>query len=254
MGCGAQDGIPIEDEMAMDIWLLVSNILLLLYPGSTKYPLSIFEDNVQRYQRLGRSMWKVSGVCSARCSRGCRFCRRPEVPGTRKALYLKTTCSQSTPRDQQPVSHLRGIRYQSCLLIFLPSALPLVTMGGQRTSAQELFERAQANGYKPGAHEASDRLRKKVHYAPKTLRDQDKILIRYQKSVSSLTAMSPGSLAKRVEMGRNFPAEVRRRYIGTQQRPHHSSATWSRCTCPRSYCHQGLFPLLCCKQQGAPGP
>ncbi|KAL8788271.1 MAG: hypothetical protein Q9213_001791 [Squamulea squamosa] len=53
-------------------------------------------------------------------------------------------------------------------------------MGRQIMSAEARMEQAIANGYSPGAHKADDSIRKRIHYDKKTLRDQNKILNRYE--------------------------------------------------------------------------
>lgn len=54
-------------------------------------------------------------------------------------------------------------------------------MGRKEVPAEELLERAEANGYKQGAHQAEDSIRDNTKYVKKTLKDQNWALGRYEK-------------------------------------------------------------------------
>ena len=54
-------------------------------------------------------------------------------------------------------------------------------MGWKEVPAEELLERAEANGYKQGAHQAEDSIKDNTKYMRKTLKDQSWALKRYEK-------------------------------------------------------------------------
>ena len=54
-------------------------------------------------------------------------------------------------------------------------------MGRKDVSAEQLLERAIANGYEQEAHQAEDSIRDSRKYGKKTLKDQDLALRRYEK-------------------------------------------------------------------------
>jgi len=54
-------------------------------------------------------------------------------------------------------------------------------MGRKDVPAEELLERAIANGYEPGAHQAEDSKRDNTKYVEKTLKNQNIALRRYEK-------------------------------------------------------------------------
>lgn len=54
-------------------------------------------------------------------------------------------------------------------------------MGRKEVPAEELLERAEANGYKQGAHQAEDNIKDSTKYVKKTLKDQNWALGRYEK-------------------------------------------------------------------------
>ena len=51
--------------------------------------------------------------------------------------------------------------------------------------AEELLERAEANGYRQGAHQAKDSLKDNTKYVKKALKDQNWALGRYKKRVQT---------------------------------------------------------------------
>lgn len=53
-------------------------------------------------------------------------------------------------------------------------------MGWKEVSAEELLERAQANGYKQGAHQAEYSIKDNTKYVKKTLKDQNWASGRYE--------------------------------------------------------------------------
>jgi hypothetical protein len=54
-------------------------------------------------------------------------------------------------------------------------------MGRQEVPPEELWEKAIANGYKQGAHKAEDSKRDSTSYVPRTLKDQNCALKRYER-------------------------------------------------------------------------
>ena len=60
-------------------------------------------------------------------------------------------------------------------------------MSWKELPAEELLERAEANDYEQGAHQAEDSSKDNTKYVKKTLKDQNWALGRYEKSVQ----MSP---------------------------------------------------------------
>ena len=52
-------------------------------------------------------------------------------------------------------------------------------------SAEARMEQAKANRYSPEAHKTNNSIRNKTGYNSKTLKDQDKILNRYEMLVTS---------------------------------------------------------------------
>ena len=54
-------------------------------------------------------------------------------------------------------------------------------MGRRGIPPEELLERAEANGYKRGAHQAEDSIKDNTKYVKKTLKDQNWALGRYEK-------------------------------------------------------------------------
>lgn len=54
-------------------------------------------------------------------------------------------------------------------------------MGRRETHVENLWEKAVSKGYKPGAHWSEDSKRDSTTYVPKTLKDQNGALKRYQK-------------------------------------------------------------------------
>lgn len=56
-------------------------------------------------------------------------------------------------------------------------------MGPAPVSAEQLLQRAIANGYEHGAHHAEDSVKEKTTYVEKTLKDQKWALGRFEKSV-----------------------------------------------------------------------
>ena len=54
-------------------------------------------------------------------------------------------------------------------------------MGWKEVPAEELLERAEANGYKQGAHQAEDSIKDNTKYMRKTLKDHNWALRRYEK-------------------------------------------------------------------------
>ncbi|KAL8734956.1 MAG: hypothetical protein Q9181_003005 [Wetmoreana brouardii] len=77
-------------------------------------------------------------------------------------------------------------------LAFYPSLLVShtgsSTMGRSGLTQEEFYEKARANGYIPGAHEANDTLRNRVSYTTKTFKDQNKILDRWIESLRGLSS------------------------------------------------------------------
>ena len=65
-------------------------------------------------------------------------------------------------------------------------------MGWKEVPAEELLERAEANGYEQGAHQVEDSIKDNTKYVKKTLKDQNWALGRYEKSVQ-MSARSPSS-------------------------------------------------------------
>ena len=51
---------------------------------------------------------------------------------------------------------------------------------GRKPSPEEIYQRAQANGYVYAAHYEEDSKRSDIHYEPKTIRDQKSVLKRYE--------------------------------------------------------------------------
>ena len=51
---------------------------------------------------------------------------------------------------------------------------------GRKLSPDEVYRRAQANGYKYAAHHEEDSKRVDTTYVPKTIRDQNSVLDRYE--------------------------------------------------------------------------
>ena len=51
---------------------------------------------------------------------------------------------------------------------------------GRKISPEEIYKRAQANGYKYAAHYEEDSKRVDTTYVPKTIRDQKSVLYRYK--------------------------------------------------------------------------
>lgn len=54
-------------------------------------------------------------------------------------------------------------------------------MGWTEVPVETLLERAEANGYRHGAHEAADSIKDNTKYVRKTLKDQNWALGRYGK-------------------------------------------------------------------------
>ena len=54
-------------------------------------------------------------------------------------------------------------------------------MGPKGVPAEQLLERAIANGYEQGAHRVQDSIKDNTKYVKKTLKDQDWALGRYEK-------------------------------------------------------------------------
>ena len=52
-------------------------------------------------------------------------------------------------------------------------------MGGRNATTDELWARAEANGYKRGAHTEVDKVRDAEKYVSKTKKDHDRTLHRY---------------------------------------------------------------------------
>jgi hypothetical protein len=52
-------------------------------------------------------------------------------------------------------------------------------MGQRDVTADELLARAEANGYKRGAHKVADEVRGQEKHVKKTKKDQDRTLRRY---------------------------------------------------------------------------
>ena len=83
-------------------------------------------------------------------------------------------------------------------------------MGWKEVPAEELLERAEANGYKQGAHQAEDSIKDNTKYVRKTLKDQNWALGRYEKWVQTSARSCSNFSANPVEeMGRWCREEVR---------------------------------------------
>ena len=72
-------------------------------------------------------------------------------------------------------------------------------MGWKEVPAEELLERAEANGYEQGAHQAEDSIKDNTKYVKKTLKDQNWAPGCYEKSVQMSTRYSSSYCTHTVE-------------------------------------------------------